>query len=240
MRTPAAPALETKSPFEGRASKSPTESPYVAARREWNERYGDYIAAAKAWRLAAFVALGVAAVAVGAIAWVGAQNRVVPYIVEVNNLGESIVVARADHMQRADNRVLKAQLARFVVAWRTVTADLSVARRNVNELYAMLSATDPATIVLNDYMRQNSPFERAANETVNVEITNLLPISGETWQIEWIETRRTRHGETIDVTRWRCSPTIAFQQPKDDADIMRNPIGLFIKEIAWSKQLQLK
>jgi type IV secretion system protein VirB5 len=220
--------------FEG---KTQPEVPYLTARREWNERYGDYIAAAKNWRLAAMAALGVAGIAVMGVAWIGAQNRVVPYIVEVNKLGEAVGVMRADTMQKADTRVLKAQLARFVVAWRSVTPDLAVARRNINELYAMLSTTDPATVTINEYMKEHSPFERAGTETVSVEITNLLPISGETWQIEWTETRRSRHGELLDSTRWRCSPTVAFKQPKDEAEIMRNPIGLYIKEMAWSQQL---
>lgn len=191
----------------------------------------------KHWRSATFGALAVAAIAVAGLAYIGSQSRIVPYIVEVNKLGEPIGVSRVDRMQVADPRVVKAQLARFIVAWRTVTPDLAVARRNINELYATLSSTDPATITLNNYMKENSPFERAANETVSVEVTNLLPISGETWQIEWTETRRSRHGETLDVTRWRCSPTIAFRQPKDEAEILRNPIGLYVKEIAWSKQL---
>ena len=45
-------------------SQTPPENPYLAARREWNERYGSYIAAARTWQLAAFGALGVALVAV--------------------------------------------------------------------------------------------------------------------------------------------------------------------------------
>ena len=33
------------------------DSPYLSARREWNERYGDYIAQARNWRRAAFAAI---------------------------------------------------------------------------------------------------------------------------------------------------------------------------------------
>ena len=34
-------------------------NPYLAARREWDERYGDLISRARNWRLAAFLALGI-------------------------------------------------------------------------------------------------------------------------------------------------------------------------------------
>ena len=42
----------------------PHSAVYMAARAEWNERYGSYIAQAHAWRLTALASLGVAFVAV--------------------------------------------------------------------------------------------------------------------------------------------------------------------------------
>ena len=38
----------------------PHSAVYMAARAEWNERYGSYIAQAHAWRLTALASLGVA------------------------------------------------------------------------------------------------------------------------------------------------------------------------------------
>src|SRR2546423_586010 len=61
---------------------SPHSAVYIAARAEWNERYGSYIAQAYAWRLTALASLGVAFLAVAGVVWIGAQNRVVPYVVE--------------------------------------------------------------------------------------------------------------------------------------------------------------
>ena len=51
---------------------------YENARREWNERYGGYIARARAWRLAATGALVVAAIAVAGIGWIGARVNSYP------------------------------------------------------------------------------------------------------------------------------------------------------------------
>ena len=61
------------------------ESPYLSARREWNERYGDYIARARNWRWAAFAALGISLVLAIGVVWEAAQSKVVPYVVEVTN-----------------------------------------------------------------------------------------------------------------------------------------------------------
>ena len=73
-----------------------TENPYLSARREWNERYGDYIARARNWRSAAFAALAISAVLALGVVWEAAQSKVVPYVVEVDKLGDAIAVARAD------------------------------------------------------------------------------------------------------------------------------------------------
>ena len=73
---------------------NPHSAVYVAARREWNERYGDYIAHANNWRLIAIAALGVAALAVAGNVWQSAQSRVQPFVVEVDRLGDALAVAQ--------------------------------------------------------------------------------------------------------------------------------------------------
>ena len=74
---------------EHAADAAALETPYLSARREWNERYGDYIARARSWRWAAFGAIAVAlALAIGVV-WQGAQSKVVPYVVEVDKLGDA-------------------------------------------------------------------------------------------------------------------------------------------------------
>jgi len=219
---------------------APAENPYLAARREWNERYGDYLAAARNWRYVALASLALAACACVALGWIGVQNRIVPYVVEVNRLGEPVGVTRADAALAVDPRVLKAQLARAVTCLRSVTADVAVQRRMVFELYAMLSNGDPATVAISAELKARSPFERAATEAVSIDLNSILPISGETWQIDWTEARRDRRGQILQVARWRASATVAFQPPKSEQELLKNPIGLFIREFAWSQQLASK
>ena len=53
-------------------------NPYLAARREWDERYGDLITRAKNWRsMAAFSSL-VALVATVGIVWLSARRMLFP------------------------------------------------------------------------------------------------------------------------------------------------------------------
>ena len=69
---------------------SGAHNPYLAARREWDERYGDLITRAKNWRtMAALCSLG-ALVATAGIVWLSARSRVVPFVVLVDNLGRPV------------------------------------------------------------------------------------------------------------------------------------------------------
>lgn len=213
-------------------------NPYLDARREWNERYGSYISRARNWRLIALISSASLLLAVCGLFYMGTQNKLIPYIVEVDKLGNALPVKLATQIHQTDDRVIKAMLARFIVNVRSVMVDSTAQKRAVVDAYGMLSSSDPATAALNEYFQSgNSPFERAKFEVVNIEISSVLPISGQTWEIEWVEQVRDRNGKAVDQFSMKAAATIAFSPPEDDRSILKNPIGLYIKELSWSKQL---
>ena len=62
--------LAAEDPVQQTAPRMPTQetasfNPYLAARREWDERYGSLITRARNWRMAAFLALGIAVIETG-------------------------------------------------------------------------------------------------------------------------------------------------------------------------------
>jgi type IV secretion system protein VirB5 len=224
------PSGQTGSPPEG-------ENPYLAARREWNERYGDYIAAAHTWRRAAMLALSIAVIATAGAVWTGSQNRLVPYVVQVDRLGTAVAVNRADLAQAPDNRLITAQLARWVTAARSVYADASAQRALLKEAYGMVNRNGAALNTLNDYMRAHDPFERAASETVSVEVQSVLAISRDSWRIEWREEVRGRDGALARSTQYQATAAISFNPPSDEAAIQINPAGLYINSFSWAQRL---
>jgi hypothetical protein len=60
-----------------KAPENPYMVQYHAARREWNERYGDLIQAKRNWQLTAFGSLTLAALLGLGLIWQGAQSRIV-------------------------------------------------------------------------------------------------------------------------------------------------------------------
>jgi type IV secretion system protein TrbF len=212
-------------------------NPYLNARREWNERYGDYIARAHTWQLIAIASLCIAGLAVGGLVYTASQNRFVPYVVAVDRLGDALAVGRADVASVPDQRVIRAQLARWIVSIRSVFIDAAAERALLTEAYAMVNRRSAAYTHLNEYFRANDPFERARTETVSVEVQSVLPITGDTWRIEWREIRRARDGALAGTQDWQANVTITTAPPADESMILLNPMGIYLNGFSWSQRM---
>ena len=223
----------------GTGNRGPSEGPgketYLAARAEWNERYGSYVQQARGWRLAFFMSAAVSLMAVGGVVYIGSQSRLVPYIVEVNQLGDALAAQRADVASTPDTRLIRAQLARWINDTRTVYLDASAERYIINEAYGMVDRQSAAYGDLNNYFRANDPFKRAQTETVNIHITSVLPISQNTWRIEWNEETNSRDGSTQQVAHWQATVTIALHPPSDSETVLINPTGLYVQNFSWAQ-----
>src|ERR671923_2172825 len=77
-------------------------NPYLAARREWDERYGDLITRARNWRVIALICAFAALVGTGGTLWLSTQSRVTPYVVLIDNLGRPLVSGLADRAGGVD------------------------------------------------------------------------------------------------------------------------------------------
>jgi type IV secretion system protein TrbF len=212
-------------------------NPYVEARREWNERYGDYIRQAHHWRTMAIISGLSALVSVAGLAYVGAQNKIVPYVVEVDKLGQAAAVARAAHPAAVDPRVVRAYLARFVTDWRTVSIDRQAQKGAIDRVYAMLPSGSIALNKLNDHFKAHNPFTAATSQTVAVAVHNLLPISDQTWQVEWQEVVRDLRGQLQSNVRMKVSIMVGITPPTDERLMLVNPLGVYITDLNWSQQL---
>jgi len=215
---------------------NPHSAVYLAARREWNERYGSYIAQAHAWRLTALASLGVAFVAVAGIAWIGAQNRIVPYVVQTDKLGDAIAIGRADVAAPTDPRLIRAQLARWVSDVRSVYVDVAAEKHIITEAYAMVDRNAAAGPELNDWFARNDPFKQAQDDTASVAVQSVLPLSDNTWRVEWQEDKRTRQGALESSQQWQATITISINPPTNDTTILANPTGLYVESFDWSQR----
>ena len=220
-------------------SEKAMPSPYLDARREWEERYGGFASAAKYWRNTSFISLLIALIATVGSIYLAGKKEVVPYIVEVEKSGVITQVQRADSPnQETIQKIIKSQLTVFVEKWRNVVLDAQLQRKNVLDVYVFLQKNTPAFTKITEFFKNNDPFERARKETLFVEIANVLPLKENAYQIEWRETIMDRKsGQTLHVNSYKLIAYTSLSPPTDESNIIRNPIGLIINDLNWSKEI---
>lgn len=219
------------------AKQAPIDNPYLAARQEWNERYGSYVHAAAAWRVVGLASLLMAVIGFSYALYQSAQVKLVPYIVEVDQLGTAVNGGIPQQIEYADPRVVRATLGAFIASFRSVTPDTVVQKQYIDRTYALLRTGDPATEKINAWFRTNSPFDRARTMTVAIEVTNIVPLSTQSFQLDWTEYERDRQGKELAVRRFRGIATVTLTPPQDEGVIRLNPIGLYLKDFDWTAQL---
>ncbi|MES9966148.1 MAG: VirB8/TrbF family protein, partial [Sedimenticola sp.] len=212
------------------------------ARREWNERYGDYISQAATWRMIAIITALVSLMAVGGALYLASQSKFIPYIVEVDRQGHTTAIGPAVKASKADERVIMAMLAEFISNWRSVTMDVEIQKRQVFDVYAHISSADPAYTTLNEYFKSADPFQRARTEVVSVEVTSLLRLSESAWEVEWTERMRDRNGHMLKKSRHfkGALKTLLTKSSEDRHRLQVNPIGLYITELSWAEMLDIE
>lgn len=213
-------------------------NPYLAARRAWDERYGDLITRARNWRLAALLGCTAALVAIAGATWLATHSRVIPYVVAIDSLGRPVSAAPADEVANSgDGRLKRAALFTWVENLRLVTTDDVAQRKAIDRVYACVASGSQAQAFISDFYRANPPQKRALTETVGVEVTSVLATSDQTYEVEWVETARDLHGQVQSTERFKGAFTIAINPPEDERLIRINPLGIYVTNAHWSKVL---
>lgn len=212
------------------------KNPYIDGRREWNERYGSYIAQARNWRIVAMLSIFLTLFSVGGVIYMASQSQVQPYIVEVDKLGDAMTVAPAQAIRSYDVKVIKFMLGEFVNNLRTVyKEDSKIQKQMIYKVYNYLSTTLPAYQQINQFYQQNSPFEKTFN--TQVEITSVLVLAEKTFQVDWVERQLDKTGKYITNDGYRATVNVEIVPPSTAAEMMKNPLGLYVKDISLQQTL---
>jgi len=218
--------------------KVPTHhNPYLAARREWDERYGDLITRARNWRTMAACCALASLLSIAGIVWLSARSRVIPFVVLVDSLGRPVASGVAEQTGVSDDRLKRASVLSWVESLRTVTSDGIAQRKAIDHVYAQIANGSEAQTFVSEFYRSSQPFQRAQTETVSVEVKSVLPTSDRTFEVEWVETTRDLYGTVKATDRWKGSFSIALNPPTDERLARINPLGVYITNASWANVL---
>lgn len=210
------------------------ETPYQRAAQVWDDRIGSARVQARNWRLMAFGCLILSAGFASALVWQSTTGNVVPWVVEVDNLGEAHAVGPAEASFEPSDPQIAFHLARFIEQVRAIPADAIIVRQNWLRAYEF--TTDRGALALNDYARANDPFTRVGRQQIAVEVSSVIRASPNSFRVAWTE-RHYENGQLSTTERWTAILTTVIQPPRDAERLRANPLGIYINAINWSREM---
>jgi type IV secretion system protein VirB5 len=210
------------------------ETPYQKAAQVWDERIGSARVQAQNWRYMAFGSLILSSGFAVALVWQSARGTVVPWVVQVDKLGQAQTVAAATADYLPTDPQIAWHLARFIEQVRAIPADPIIVRQNWLRAYDW--TTDRGAAALNDYARANDPFAKVGKQQVAVEVSSVIRASADSFRVAWTE-RRYEDGKLSATERWTAILTIVLQPPRDADRLKANPLGIYVNAISWSREL---
>lgn len=219
----------------------PVSTPYQRAKAKYDERFGEPRVRERRWRLFAFGVLGFAVVVSGAstYAWLYSVRllaRKQPIYVTVDSAGGATLVPPAALDYTPSDLNVRFRLDRFIRSLRTVSSDPKIT--NAMWLEASTTCARKCASFVRQYFDEFGGLtKRAERQTRNVEIISIVKQKQEgIWQIDWKERAWERSsGDILEQSSWRALVRVAVQAPVTEAELLSNPLGVWVVELNWDR-----
>ena len=216
---------------------------YLAARQEWLERYGSYIKQARNWRITALSAIGIAALFGAGLVYEVDRVHVVPYVVQVDKLGQSVELAQAVKAGAFAQPVVTHLLSRFVWLAFTRSPDVHVQKHFIDESYSYIDAKEKSP--LDAFYSRHNPYSAYSNDTQGSTVTiqtaepmGAITSKGGAYLIDFLVKKYGPHGNLDGAQPWQATISYATVPPSNNPEVLKgNPFGIYITHFAFSKQL---
>ena len=212
------------------------ETPYSRAGQIWDERIGSARVQARNWRIMAFGCLLLSGSLAAGMLWQAGQSRIVPYVVAVDRLGEARAITPASVAYTPSEAQIAWYLAHFIRDVRAVTLDPIVMRQNWVEAFGFVTTRGAA--FLDQQASASNPFADLGQRTVSVQVTSVVRVSDNSYQVKWTESLFVPGG-VATLSHWTAIITIVLKAPKSVEILRRNPLGLYVDGIDWSRELDV-
>lgn len=209
-------------------------SPYQKAKSAWDERIGSARVQAYNWRLIAISALALAFVSILGNIYLGAQTKVMPFVVELKPTGEASVLGNASSLgAQSTENAAKFFISRFIMLSREIPADAVLVKRNMEKLFQLVSVQGKS--LLAEKFKEQSPAKEFQEKNRAVKISSVLAISDGVYQVDWFEAEYDKSGQKLAEYPMRGTFKIAWLKPETEEQIQENPLGIFVDYFSWTK-----
>ncbi len=80
------------------------------------------------------------------------------------------------------------------------------------------------------------PFAKIGKTQVAVEVSSVIRASDDSFRVAWIE-RHYVDDALAATERWTAILTIVVETPTDADRLRKNPLGVYVHALNWSKEL---
>jgi type IV secretion system protein TrbF len=211
-----------------------SETPYLKAKTEWDERIGNSRVQAANWRLIAFITAIVAVLLLVALIMALSLKKNILFVAEITKTGRVVNVAPL--RQRYVPTIAQTEyfIGNFIKLVRNLPLDPVVAKQNWLAAYNYLTSSGAEK--LNKFMQKNNPVDALGKETRTVKITDINPISKNTYQVDWTENSVDVNGQNPTEKTFSAVFTVVIKQPITQQMIMKNPLGIYIVDFNISSR----
>lgn len=210
-------------------------TPYQKAAQVWDERLGTLREQSLTWRRVSAGLIVISLILAGGSIWQAQRSHITPYVVEIDGNGAARAVAAAKATYKPNDLVIARHLSQFIEDVRSLSIDPMVIRANWLGAYGLI--TDKAKPFLDDFAKSTNPFDRVGERSVAVQVSSVVRATDNTYQVKWSEQHYER--STLTSTQdWTAMLTLVSATPKDETEVLKNPLGLYVNGIAWSRDIK--
>ena len=209
-------------------------TPYQKAAQVWDERIGSARVQARNWRIAALLSLLLSIILTAGLIWRSSMSIVTPYVIEITDDGAARAVAPAMAGYEPTDAQIAYHLAAFIKNVRSISIDPVIVRQNWLKAYDY--TTDRAALTLNEYARVNDPFADIGRRSVAVDVTSVVRSSDDSFEIRWRQ-NTFENGQAAGSENFTASLKIIISTPTDAETLHKNPLGVYVHGVNWSKDL---
>lgn len=216
-------------------SVSAADAPWVRAGMQHNDTFLRLAAQVANWRMLAFSALVVAALAVGGVIYIGAQSKYIPMLVEVDKLGQTLAVkaVTGDLAVSDTSRLVYREMFDLIENLRTVTTDRHANNARLSKGFSRLA--NSARKYVSNELAKNPPNDVGTKKFIQVKVKTALKLAGKSWQIDWEESSYALNGELLSTENWRATLQYQLVPSGEEENIRTNPIGFVVSDLSWQK-----
>lgn len=224
----------------GRKPEEGAETPYHLARQYSDDRLGNRVVQTANWRRAFWASTFTTFISMGALVATITKPPLPPLVVEVNHTtGVANVVGRLGAV-KYEPQLAEMQyfIGKFLGLVRNISTDPVVVKKNWLEAYKFTRQS--AANLLNQWAQQpESQLSKIGRESVSIEVISVNKVTdSKSLQARWRETVFTDSGAVKESYIMTGIFTIEVEPPKDERTALTNPLGVYIKNFQWNKEVK--